>query len=103
MPPPAENKLPGWHPGEVPAPMQAVGAAATTQSGKANHLRIGERFLAHADNAAWGKVWTDVPEAEICTATLKPPKSIAPPHRGRVRWSSRIVHAWGVGVTFTRG
>ena len=67
MPPRKKATPGGGTPGKVPTPMQATGASANTLSGKANHVRIGECFLAHADNAAWGKTWTDVPEAEICT------------------------------------
>ena len=66
MPPPQKSDSRGW--GKFrrrcrqPAP-----PPTNTLSGKANYVRIGECFLAHADNAAWGKTWTNVPEADICT------------------------------------
>ena len=67
MPPAKRQKPGGISPGKVPTVMKAVGDSPATQSGKGNFLRIGDLFLAHADNSAWGKVWTDVPEPEICT------------------------------------
>lgn len=66
MPPAKKQKVPGTSPGKTPKPMTHGGDSVDWENGKKNHKRIGKLFLEHSQNAEWGQVWDDVPEAELC-------------------------------------